>query len=91
MQKRDGADTVPLDKRRRVASVRTAGAAVEGRGRRVLGAVNKQEASAANDAGAAEGSETAPVEFTKEDILALVNEKFKGKRFETKVRTQFLI
>lgn len=58
-----------------------------GRGRLPLATMNKgPDAGAANDVGSAEGSECSTVEFTKEDVEALLNEKMKkGTPFDNKV------
>ena len=81
MQKKGGAEEVPsvADKRRRIGTA--------GRARAPFGALNnKGEANAANEAASAEGSECSTVEFTKEEVEALLNEKMKkGNPFDNKV------
>lgn len=45
----------------------------------------RQEAAPTSDIGSTEGSECASVEFTKEEVEALLNEKLKVKKFDHKV------
>ena len=59
----------------------TAGA----RGRQPFVDVNNRQGVSANDACSTEDSECGTVEFTKEEVDALLSEKFKGKKFDTKV------
>ncbi|KAL6990853.1 hypothetical protein U1Q18_008976 [Sarracenia purpurea var. burkii] len=77
---------VPPDKRRRIGPGRMVGAGGTGRGRRPLVAVaNRQEVAVnAGDLGGTEGSVCSSVEFKKEEIEALLNEKIKGKMFDLK-------
>ncbi|XP_058194558.1 kinesin-like protein KIN-14D [Rhododendron vialii] len=77
---------VPPDKRRKIGSARSAGVATVGRGRQPLAAVNNRQdvVASASDMGGAEGSECESVEFTKEEVEALLNEKVKGKKFDVK-------
>lgn len=57
-----------------------------GRGRQAFAVVNnRQDVTAASDMGSAEGSECGTIEFTKEEVEALLNVKFKGKQFDLKV------
>lgn len=79
---------MPPDKRRKIGSARTAaGVASVGRGRQPLVAVNNRQdvVATASDMGGAEG-ECESVEFKKEEVEALLNEKIKGKKFDVKVR-----
>lgn len=84
--KKDGNEEVPLDKRRRIGAGRMVGpplAASRGRGRQAFSEVNsKQDVTAASDVGSGEGSECGTVEFTKEEVEALLNEKLKGKKLD---------
>jgi hypothetical protein len=76
---------IPLDKRRRIAMGRTGGATnVE---RKPFGSVNRKlDVTATSDVGScAEGSDCGNVEFTKEEVDALVNERLKMKKFDHKV------
>jgi kinesin family protein C1 len=62
------------------------GPASIGRGRQAFSMVNnRQDVTAASDFGSAEGSDCGIVEFTKEEVDALLNEKLKGKKFDLKV------
>lgn len=78
---------MPPDKRRKIGSARSAGVATVGRGRQPLAAVNNRQdvVASASDMGGAEGLECERVEFTKEEVEALLNEKVKGKKFDVKV------
>ncbi|XP_021726252.1 kinesin-like protein KIN-14C [Chenopodium quinoa] len=82
--KKDGGEEIPFDKRRRIAGgTRLAGPTAASRARQVLSAVNSNNQDTASDtASVAEGSEH--VEFTWEDVDALLNEKIKGKKFDLK-------
>nr|XP_023876562.1 kinesin-like protein KIN-14C isoform X1 [Quercus suber] len=84
--KKDGNEEVPLDKRRRIGAGRTVGpplAASRGRGRQAFSEVNsRQDVTATSDVGSGEGSECGTVEFTKEEVEALLNEKLKGKKLD---------
>lgn len=67
------------------------GPASTGRARQAFAVVNnKPDGTVTNDMGSAEGSDCAPVEFTKEKIEALLNEKSKGKKFDHKVMLIFV-
>ncbi|CAI0468074.1 unnamed protein product [Linum tenue] len=81
--KRGDGDGVPLDKRRRVGAGvgKTAGSE-----RKPFGSVNKKLEAAASsaDASSKDASESSCIEFTKEEVEALVNEKAKMKRFDLK-------
>ncbi|XP_054777584.1 kinesin-like protein KIN-14C [Prosopis cineraria] len=71
--KKAAAEEIPLDKRRRMDRPGTTG-----RARLPFNPVNKgPEANTTNDVGGADGSECRIVEFTKEDVEALLNEKMK--------------
>ncbi|KAL7212031.1 hypothetical protein ACSBR2_014818 [Camellia fascicularis] len=76
-----------LEKRRKVGTGRMVGVANNtGRGRQPFSSVNNRQDAAANAGHLAgtEGSECGTVEFTKEEVEALLNEKFKGKKFDLK-------
>ena len=58
-------------------------AASRGRGRQAFSEVNsRQDVMATSDVGSGEGSECGTVEFTKEEVEALLNEKLKGKKLD---------
>jgi len=78
-------ESIPLDKRRRIGMGRTGGAT--NAERKPFGSVNKKlDVAATSDVGSCvEGSDCGNVEFTKEEIDALVNERLKMKKFDHKV------
>ncbi|KAG2697865.1 hypothetical protein I3760_07G125000 [Carya illinoinensis] len=83
--KKDGIDQVPFDKRRKIGLGRTVGPASTGRMRQPFAVVNsRQDGMGNSDMGSAEGSECGTVEFTREEVEALLNVKFKGKQFDFK-------
>ncbi|KAG2688117.1 hypothetical protein I3760_09G079300 [Carya illinoinensis] len=83
--KKDDIDQVSFDKRRRIGAGRTVAPASTGRGRQAFAMVNnRQDVTTASDMGSAEGSECVTTEFTKEEVEALLNVKFKGKQFDLK-------
>ncbi|KAJ6893283.1 kinesin-like protein KIN-14C isoform X1 [Populus alba x Populus x berolinensis] len=82
--KKEGVEGIPLDKRRRIGMGRTGGATnVE---RKPFGSVNRKlDVTATSDVGScAEGSDCGNVEFTKEEVDAMVNERLKMKKFDHK-------
>lgn len=79
LQKKDDAAT---DKRRKIGAGRIGGATSTVRGRQILSSVNPNQ-EAAGDPTGSESSEV--VEFTREEVEALLNEKIKAKKFDTKV------
>ena len=84
MQKKDGGEELPFDKRRKIGGGRLAGTTAASRARQVLSNVNSNNQDGASDAASiAEVPES--VEFTKEEVEALLNEKIKGKKFDLKV------
>lgn len=89
--KKEGTDDVPFDKRRRIGAGRTTGATSTGTGRpRQAFAVvnNRQDVSAASDMASTEGSDCGTIEFTKEEVEALLNEKPKTKKFDLKAKIE---
>ncbi|KAL0535147.1 hypothetical protein IC582_029470 [Cucumis melo] len=82
--KKDVPDDVPLDKRRKIAAGRILGPAAGARGRQPFVDVNNRQGVSASDACSTEDSECGTVEFTKEEIDALLSEKLKGKKFDLK-------
>jgi kinesin family protein C1 len=70
--KKEALSSIPFDKRRKET---------QGTGRRqVLSTVNRQDAN--SDVGSTE--ECGKVEFTKDEVLALLNERAKAGKFDTK-------
>lgn len=82
--KKDVPDDVPLDKRRKIAAGRLLAPAAGARGRQPFVDVNNRQGVSANDACSTEDSDCGAVEFTKEEIDALLSEKLKGKKFDLK-------
>ncbi|GMH30287.1 hypothetical protein Nepgr_032130 [Nepenthes gracilis] len=86
LHKKDGGEEIPFDKRRKIGGGRTAAHAATGRARQVLSAVNLNQESAGPastaDSAATEGSED--VNFTRDEVEALLIEKIKGKKFDLK-------
>ena len=80
-QKKGATEEVFSDKRRRIGSERMERQG--GRGRAPLGALKAD----ANDGAGAEGSECSTVDFTKEEVEALLMEKTNTKenRYDNKV------
>ncbi|KDP20822.1 hypothetical protein JCGZ_21293 [Jatropha curcas] len=80
---KDGGGGIPLDKRRRIGAGRIGGP--NSTDRRPFGSVNKrQDVTAPGDIGSTEGSECENIDFTKEEIEALVIERPKMKKFDHK-------
>ncbi|XAR53732.1 Minus-end-directed kinesin ATPase [Bertholletia excelsa] len=79
-------EDVHLEKRRKIGTGRMVGAVGTGRGRQPLAAMTNQQDFVVNgsDSGGTEGSDGGIVEFTKEEVEALLNEKIKGKKFDLK-------
>lgn len=86
LQKKEGTDDVPFDKRRKIGAGRMVGPTNSGRTRQAFAVVsNRQDAPVASNMGGAEGAECGNIEFTKEEVEALLNEKPKAKKFDLKV------
>ncbi|KAJ8424941.1 hypothetical protein Cgig2_030897 [Carnegiea gigantea] len=82
LQRKDGGDEVAIDKRRKVGvGGRMTGPTATSRARQVLSTVTSNNQDPGN-AAPADVSES--VEFTKEEVEALLNEKVKGKKFDLK-------
>lgn len=80
---------MPLDKRRKIASGRMMGSTTASRGRQAFAVVNNRQdavVGGTGDLGGTEGSECGSVEFSKDEVEALLNEKIKEKKFDLKVR-----
>lgn len=75
-QKKEGLGSIPFDKRRKVET--------QGTGRRqAFSAVNKQDITTNSDVGSTE--DCGKVDFTKDEVLALLSERAKAGKFDTKV------
>ncbi|KAJ4976983.1 hypothetical protein NE237_002089 [Protea cynaroides] len=78
--RKDNPDEVPIDKRRKIGSGKMVGQANSGRTRLAFSVVNAgQDLASTADPSSTASSECGGVEFTVEDVEALLNEKMKGK------------
>ncbi|XP_043689959.1 kinesin-like protein KIN-14C isoform X2 [Telopea speciosissima] len=78
--RKDNIDEIPIDKRRRVGSGKMVGPANSGRTRQAFSVVNAgQDLATAGDPASTASSECGGIEFTLEDVEAILNEKMKGK------------
>ncbi|KAL5579168.1 hypothetical protein UlMin_011610 [Ulmus minor] len=92
--KKDGHDEAPLDKRRRVGAQRVAGQTGNGPRRQPFSSLSvnsRQNAASTTDASSVECAESASVEFTKEEVEALLNEKLKSSKYDLKKRLEQLV
>ncbi|XP_010529372.1 PREDICTED: kinesin-like protein KIN-14C [Tarenaya hassleriana] len=77
--KKEGISSIPFDKRRKLE--------MQGTSRRqVLSTVNRQDAAANSDLGTAE--DCGKVEFTKDEVVALLNERPKASKFDSKAKIE---
>lgn len=82
---------IPLDKRRRIGAARATGPTSSSRARQAFSEVNnRQDVTSTGETASAEGSENIPVEFTKEEVETLLNEKPKTKKFDLKGKLEYL-
>lgn len=79
--KKDTVDDVRVDKRRKIGAGRMTGPLSTIRTRQALSLVNNMPDSAANSDAS---SDCSTMEFTKEEVEGLLNEKLKGKKFDMK-------
>ncbi|XP_042490164.1 kinesin-like protein KIN-14C isoform X2 [Macadamia integrifolia] len=77
--KKDNIDEIPIDKRRKIGSGKMVGPANSGRTRQAFSVVNAGQDLAAGYPASTASSECGGIEFTLEDVEALLNEKMKGK------------
>ena len=85
-------DEAPLDKRRKIGAGRMLGTRGVGRGRQAFVSINnQQDLGSASEITGTEGPEGGSIEFTKEEVEALLNEKIRAKKFDTKVVLIFKI
>lgn len=75
-KRKEPLSSIPIDRRRKVE---TQGAVR----RQVLSSVNRQDVTTNSDVGSTD--ECSKVEFTKDEVLALLNERAKAGKFDTKV------
>lgn len=82
-------DDAPLDKRRKIGTGRMMASTTASRGRQALAPMNnpKDVAVAPSET---EGSECENIEFTKDEVDALLNERFKGKKFDSKGKQEWM-
>ncbi|EOA15696.1 hypothetical protein CARUB_v10006408mg [Capsella rubella] len=79
--KKEGRNGIPFDKRRKVEA--------QGTGRRqAFSSVNKQDITTNSDVGSTE--DFGKVEFTKDEVLALLSERAKAGKFDTKAKIEQL-
>ncbi|XP_010434203.1 PREDICTED: kinesin-like protein KIN-14C [Camelina sativa] len=77
--KKEGLGSISFDKRRKVET--------QGTGRRqAFSAVNKQDITTTSDVGSIE--ECGKVDFTKDEVLALLSERAKAGKFDTKAKIE---
>lgn len=87
MQKISNQDDGPNDKRRKVTTGRIMGSTAASRRRQATAVVtNRQDAAVGGNADTVnEELESVKVEFTKEEVDVLLNEKIRAKKFDLKV------
>ncbi|XP_010247011.1 PREDICTED: kinesin-like protein KIN-14D [Nelumbo nucifera] len=90
--KKDSIDEVPIDKRRKIGSGKMVGPATTGRTRQAFSVVNAgQDPAVTSDYISNASSDCGGIEFTKEVVEALLNEKMKGKnKFDYKGKCEQL-
>ncbi|KAL4554461.1 hypothetical protein LXL04_039291 [Taraxacum kok-saghyz] len=79
VNKNKAVDDAPLDKRRKIGAGRMMASKTASRGRQALAPMNYQKDVPVAPPSETEVSECENIEFTKEEVDVLVNEKFKGK------------
>lgn len=82
-------DDGPLDKRRKVGTGRMMASTTASRGRQALAPVNNQKELAVAPS-EIEGSECENIELTKEEVDAILIERFKGKKFDSKGKQDWM-
>ncbi|KAI3741078.1 hypothetical protein L1987_58745 [Smallanthus sonchifolius] len=82
-------DDAPVDKRRKIGTGRILSSTTSSRGRQALAPMNNQKEVPVAPS-ETEGSESEVIEFTKEEVDALLNEKFKGKKFDSKGKQEWM-
>ncbi|KAJ9565981.1 hypothetical protein OSB04_001947, partial [Centaurea solstitialis] len=82
-------DDAPVDKRRKIGTGRMMASTTASRGRQALAPMNNQKDVAVAPS-ETEGSECENIEFTKEEVDALLNERFKGKKFDSKGKQDWM-
>ncbi|KAF8030049.1 hypothetical protein BT93_E2468 [Corymbia citriodora subsp. variegata] len=82
---------IPLDKRRRIGAGRATGPTSSSRARQAFSEVNnRQDGTSTGEMASAEGTENIPVDFTKEEVETLLNEKPKTKKFDLKGKLEYM-
>ncbi|XP_076948754.1 kinesin-like protein KIN-14D [Bidens hawaiensis] len=85
-------DDAPLDKRRKIVE-KTGGlmsSTLSSRGRQALTPMNNHKEVSVAPLSEAEAPENEVIEFTKEEVDALLNERFKGKKFDSKGKQDWM-
>ncbi|KAL4553986.1 hypothetical protein LXL04_039894 [Taraxacum kok-saghyz] len=91
VNKNKAVDDAPLDKRRKIGAGRMMASTTASRGRQALAPMNNQKDVPVAPPSETEVSECENIEFTKEEVDVLVNEKFKGKKFDSKGKQDWMI
>ncbi|XP_023758682.1 kinesin-like protein KIN-14C [Lactuca sativa] len=93
VQKTRAVDDAPLDKRRKIGTGRMMASTTASRGRQALAPMsNQKDASIPAPVAPSETevSECEDITFTKEEVIELLNDKFKGKKFDTKLKQEWM-
>ncbi|KAL4563116.1 hypothetical protein LXL04_027149 [Taraxacum kok-saghyz] len=91
VNKNKAVDDAPLDKRRKIGAGRMMASTTASRGRQALAPMNNQKDVPVAPPSETEVSECENIEFTKEEVDVLLNEKFKGKKFDSKGKQDWMI
>ncbi|GJY58034.1 kinesin-like protein KIN-14C, partial [Tanacetum coccineum] len=89
-EKNRPADDAPSDKRRKLGSGRIMASTTSSRGRQALASVTTNQKEVAAAPSEAQVPEDQIMEFTKEEVDALLNERFKGKKFDSKGKQDWM-
>ncbi|KAL4580425.1 hypothetical protein LXL04_016617 [Taraxacum kok-saghyz] len=90
-KKNKAVDDAPLDKRKKIGAGRMMASTTASRGRQALAPMNNQKDVPVAPPYETEVSECENIEFTKEEVDVLLNEKFKGKKFDSKGKQDWMI
>ncbi|KAI3495244.1 hypothetical protein L1887_37487 [Cichorium endivia] len=90
VNKNKAVEDAPLDKRRKIGTGRMMASTTASRGRQALAPMNNQKDVPAAPS-ETEVSECETIEFTKEEVDVLLNEKFKGKKFDSKGKQEWMV
>nr|XP_043621181.1 kinesin-like protein KIN-14C [Erigeron canadensis] len=78
------------DKRRKIGTGRMMASTTASRGRQALAPVSTPKEAGIAPSSETEASEFDNIEFTKEEVDALLNERFKGKKFDSKGKQEWM-